>query len=794
MRREKSDYIVPNKALARLLDARRSAQPVYIYGMTSYGKTELIRQFFFGKTYVYYSPVSEQSESLDGFESHINPSRKMPLPVVFDDLQFLSDVEKQNKIFEIAERSDVWPIFIARAPLLGWLVPYYTQKNFIVIDENDLSMTTEQIREYFYENKIYFSNENIDKLQNFILGNPYALRVAKNCLENNPDPQNLFPTLKEIFSKFMLNSVTKNWSEEVRNFFISISIVDSFTLELASYITETSLATNYIEKARDISNFIIKEENEYRIRPIPLEGFRYQARLFWGIEKINELSKKAAEWYEKNGEFDKAIELYYKIGCKEGLKVILLKNSSQNPSNGQYLNLSRYYFKLDEADIEESVILMSGMSMVCSMLFKTDLSEYWYDKLKEKSKILKGTEKTEASRRLAYLDIALPHRGSETVLGSIRSLATLLTTKGFVLPEFSVTSNLPSLMNGGKDFCDWTLKDREIAKKFGKIVSLALGKTGKPIVNLALAESFYEKNGEDLEILSLLSRGQLEAELNNNIEMGFVATALFIRFYLMSGQMKTAMLQLMAFEQRCKDMNCTKLLPNMRALQCRIDLYRDDSLATDLWLKNYAPDENKEIFAMLRFQYMTKIRCYIAKGRLNEAFSLKEKMKWYAENYHRKYISIECDILSSIIKYRQGEEWKSDLINALTAASHYQFVRIFSEEGSAVTPLLLRIKQEIDDIPEINKSFFLKVLRESQKISGMYSKYCAPPAASPNNFSETARQILRLQVQGLSVEDISKNLEMKAETVRYHIKQNYKKLGVNSKTKAIIAAKELYLI
>ena len=233
-----------------------------------------------------------------------------------------------------------------------------------------------------------------------------------------------------------------------------------------------------------------------------------------------------------------------------------------------------------------------------------------------------------------------------------------MTTKGLKLPEFSVTSNLPSAMNGGKDFCDWSLKDRAIAKKYGNLIALVLGKNGKPIVNLALAESFWEKAGDNEEILSLLSRGQLESDLNDNLEMGFVASGLFIRFYLMTGQLDIALLQYTAFERKCRDFKCTKFFPNLLALQCRIDLYRDDSASTDMWLKNSAPDENKEIFALFRLQYMTKIRCYIAKNRLSEAFSLKEKMKWYAENYHRTYISIECDVLGAIINYRLDSEWK----------------------------------------------------------------------------------------------------------------------------------------
>ena len=59
----------------------------------------------------------------------------------------------------------------------------------------------------------------------------------------------------------------------------------------------------------------------------------------------------------------------------------------------------------------------------------------------------------------------------------------------------------------GKDFCEWSRKDRELAGSIGKIVTLVLGKYGKGLVNLALAESFFEKGGDDYEVASLAGKG-----------------------------------------------------------------------------------------------------------------------------------------------------------------------------------------------------------------------------------------------------------------------------------------------
>ena len=89
------------------------------------------------------------------------------------------------------------------------------------------------------------------------------------------------------------------------------------------------------------------------------------------------------------------------------------------------------------------------------------------------------------------LDISTPHRGTIRMIDLLKRAGVLLTERQTVLPELSVTSNLPSMMNGGKDFCEWSRRDKELAKSIGKVISLVLGKYGKGLVNLALAESFF---------------------------------------------------------------------------------------------------------------------------------------------------------------------------------------------------------------------------------------------------------------------------------------------------------------
>ena len=62
-----------------------------------------------------------------------------------------------------------------------------------------------------------------------------------------------------------------------------------------------------------------------------------------------------------------------------------------------------------------------------------------------------------------------------------------------------------------------------------------------------------------------------------------------------------------------------------------------------------------------------------------------------------------------------------------------------------------------------------------------YPAYLKRQLSATLDFSENALAILRLQAEGLSVTKIAQRLSMKSETVKYHISENYRKLGVSGK-------------
>jgi LuxR family maltose regulon positive regulatory protein len=361
------------------------------------------------------------------------------------------------------------------------------------------------------------------------------------------------------------------------------------------------------------------------------------------------------------------------------------------------------------------------------------------------------------------------------------------------LPEFSVTSNYPSTMNGGKDFCHWSREDRKLAATIGKLVERVLGRYGKGLVKAALGESFYEKGEDAYEVLTLLARAKMEAEGGGMIEIAFAAVGLQVRLDTLQGEIQTAAEVLASFEKGVREQGAVQLLPNIGALKCRLALYQGDKEAVSAWMAQ-APDEDREFCVMERYRYLTKVRCYLSIGEYLKAQALLEKLRYYTEKCRRTYVRMEVCLLSAIAKYRTGGAWKEEFLSALKEACGYRFIRLISEEGAAVQELFVAAGKSFLEKEIPDKEWLSRLMGETGKVAVRYPVYLKGQLAKAPDFCEAALSVLRLQAEGKSVGKIAQELSMKEATVKYHAKENYRKLGVSGKADAVLAARNLGIL
>ena len=786
------NYVAPARALKKLKKARSVPQTVYLYGATGYGKTELIHQYLSGRRYIYLSCEELPWEA--GVLPPKEPERQNRRVVVIDDLHRLKTEELRRQIITLEQREDIWLILISRSPIPAWLMSQHIKNVFLVISEDDLRLRAEEISSYLNACGVTYTEDDVQYLQGTAEGNAYAVRhVALRMKEGKSLGPELYEEIHEAFSVYLENNVLVRWDSDLLEFLMQISVVDEFTMELAEMISGSIHVTALLEQAAEAGNFLTQENGTYRLRSTLIRALRNRAAKVYGRERVKDFKYNAALYYEMHDEVLPALKLFEECGKNERIKNLLIRNARMNPGNGHYYELRRYYFNMDEREIEDSPVLMAGMSMLYSMLMDGEKSEYWYEKLKNFSASARGGIRREAQSRLAYLDIGLPHRGSKNVLEIMKNIPALLFDKGNRLPEFSVTSNLPSTMNGGKDFCHWSPDDTKIAKRYGALVERVLGRYGKGLVKAALGESYYEKGEDNYQVMSLLARAQMEAEQGGTVEIAFAAVGVRVRLSVFQGDIQAARELLDAFEQSVRENRAVQLLPNIQALRCRLALYDGDLDSAERWTKT-APAEDKEFCVLERYRYLTKVRCYLANGEYLMAQSLLEKLRYYAEQTDRPYIRMEVELLSAVTKERTGGPWQEELAAVLKEAEKYRFLRLISEEGTAAARLLQQEKKALLADETLDKKWLRRLLDETDSMARHYPLYLKKRTVAVADFSDTALKILHLQADGLSLNQIAQELGMKSFSVSYHIQENYRKLNVSRKADALLTARSLGLL
>ncbi len=771
-------YVFPKRGKKKLKLAQELKQNVYLYGMTGMGKTALVKHVLGRRSYFYYSARE------NGAEEILIPEDDKPHIVVIDDLHHIMDSGQREEYADalrlLMRQRNVWLVLISRCVIPQWLMPLHVDNIFFMIPEEDLLLDRCDQDNFFERWNISLSPEQAERIWRTGGGTPLLMRLVALAAGD------VDQAVDDMWKYFL--SIYNQWDGEMQEFLVEMSVVERFDIKMAQMITGRGDVQPLIKRILETGNFLRERDGMYEYNAVLKNSMHQLLERRVDLEQMSRIYYNTGRMYEMYGDIPNALKMYEAGKDEKSILRLLVANARQNPAAGHYFELRRYYLILPEESICTSPVLMAGMSMLQSMLMNQEESERWYHLLEEFAAKNEGRAKTEAKNRLLYLDIGLPHRGALKTLDLLKNAGALLKEGKAMLPEFSVTSNLPSLMNGGKDFCEWSKNDKELAVSVGKIVEFVLGKYGKGLVSIALAESYFEKGLNSGKVVSLAEKGRMQAEAGGKMELVFVAVGILVWLSVLNGYAEDAQDMLESFRHRAEK-EVPQLLSNLQALSCRIALYQGKIPQILGWLEE-SPDENKEFCSLERFRYLTKIRAYIQFGRYDKAYGLLQKMIYYGERQKRIYVGIESMLLLAVVKYRMKEDgWEPILQQCIERAEEYHFVRVFSREGGAILKLLKE-----GDFTWQDEGYRKQVFKECRKMESQYPAYLKKKTEGDIVLSENALNILRLQAEGYRVEEIAKYLHITSSTVKYHSRETYRKLGVSGKASAVNEAKNRGLI
>ncbi len=772
---------------------------VYIYGATGFGKTAAVKYFLRRTKYLI---IQGHRGICNEFPKVSEIKEKI---IVVDDVQWISDEKSRHYVRELCTCDKFKVILIGRGRLPGWLVQVDITKKIFQCTERDLLFGEKEVDLLFGQNNIHLEGKEIKEIQKVSRGHAVVIQLFLRHMEQGEKlDKNLMAVVEKELFGYIDTACWEHLNTRVKNLLIPLCEYLIFTAELAKVVTKEEQVEKLLEYTENIGLFLERKNNKtWEIRDIMADFLKWKYSIFFSEEERKEHYTAAASYYEKNKKIDLALKYYKKAGNESKISQILVKNAKKHPGTANFFEARQFYFSLSEEEIKKNAILMDGMSMLYSIMLQPEESEYWYKQLEIYSKkdTISKKEKKEAKARLAYLNIALPHRGIKGIADLLKTTALMVEKKEVKLPEFSVTGNLPSLMNGGKDFCEWSRYDKKMALILRKPVEMILGKYGKGFVDIALAESGFEKGTmKDYEVQARLNAGCMMADAGGKIEVSFAGTGVLVRLYLARGQMELAASAIRSFKRKVKTQEAKQLLPNIRALEVELALLLGDREKIEKWLLE-APDETEDFCILDRYRYMQKIRCFIALSKYDEAIGLLERMNLYFTQYERHYHWMENQILKAIILYRTGDEnWCKVLKTVLKKCEYYHFVRIISREGAAIKPLLddavflesLESSESLESAElfnslncsnssKISLKFIEEVKTDTIKMAHFYPDYLYIGAHELVNFTVKEIEILKLICQGFTSQEICERCNITYNSLKFHNKNIYKKLGVKSR-------------
>lgn len=227
------------------------------------------------------------------------------------------------------------------------------------------------------------------------------------------------------------------------------------------------------------------------------------------------------------------------------------------------------------------------------------------------------------------------------------------------------------------------------------------------------------------------------------------------------------------------------------AYAARLGLMQGQPESALRWLETGPPPAVEVMVFWLEIPCVTWCRALIAEGSATSLREAEERLREYVEMnkaHHNTCQTIEVLVLLSLALDKQGrsEEALSVLAEALTLAERGKYVRPFVESGSSMAELLRQLlKQQPENL------FTRKVL------AAFAASEQTPAPASEHLLDQlTVREdeILQLLAKRLRDKEIAHELFISTETVKYHLKNIYQKLGVHDRRQAVRKASELHLI
>ena len=657
------------------------------------------------------------------------------------------------------------------------------------------------------------SEDNIAALEARTEGWVAGLQLASISLQGRQhdaaDFIDAFTGSHRFVLDYLVEEVLHRQSESVQRFLLQTSVLDRLCGPLCDAVCLSTDGQATLEALDRANLFLIPLDNErrwYRYHHLFVEFLRQRLQQQYP-NNIAEHEIRASEWYEDNGYEIEAFQ--HAVAANDVQRAERLVEGEGTPMHfrGAGAYVLNWLESLSKTELDArpslwvtyaSTLLFVGQHLAVEQKLQAAEAALQDSGSDDKTKDLVGriaslratmaviqndveTIIAESLRAQKYLHpdnliyrisatwalgVAYQFQGNRAAAS--RAFTKTISIGGDSIYVIAATINLGNIQESDNQL---TLA----AKTYENSLHLA-GDPPQPIACegfLGLARIHYEWN----ELDAAEQYGQQCFQMTQQMDNvdSFVSYGIFLsRLMLARGDVPGAVTVLDEVEEFVHHNNFEFRMPSVADAQV-LALLREGSV------------EKAAQLARMHDLPFSQARVHLAEGDSASALAILERLCQQAKDQPDERLKVA--VLQAIAYQANGELDKAlqALRDALMLAEPDGFMRIFLDEGAVMAQLLSDAMAQGMMPGYVSK--LLAVFEAEKQESDL-----PLPQALIDPLSERELEVLALVAAGLKNKEIAEQLFISLNTVLYHIKNIYDKLGVRKRTLAIIKARELDLL
>jgi LuxR family maltose regulon positive regulatory protein len=267
----------------------------------------------------------------------------------------------------------------------------------------DLSFSLEEAGEFFSNVMgVDLPKREMEILEDRTEGWAAGLQLAALSLKESADQARFVEAFRGTHRHvldYLIEEVLKSQTEAIKEFLHSTSILDQLSPSLCEAVTGQKDSRKYLHYLESNNLFLVALDEErtwYRYHALFAELLKNQL-LQAEAERIDELHERAADWYEKNGFTQKAVEHAFQVSNLHKAFVLIERHAIPMLYQGEVHTVVDWFDRLPESLIQNSPMMFVAKAWALALMHHLPRME----------EIEQAAQSAERALNLSNADLAL---------------------------------------------------------------------------------------------------------------------------------------------------------------------------------------------------------------------------------------------------------------------------------------------------------------------------------------------------------------------------------------------------